>query len=101
MAKLAPALWREMMDYLRRRHAPLCRQWFEDLEPYELNSGLLRIRTTNSVQQNYLQRKCLDQFNEAAQAVTGALVAVRFVTGDDPPPVAAEPKFASALAGGQ
>jgi len=72
-----------MMDYLRRRHAPLCRQWFEELEPLELNSGLLQIRTSNSVQQNYLQRKCLDQFNEAAQAVTGALVAVRFITGDE------------------
>jgi len=98
VAKLAPALWREMMDYLRRRHAPLCRQWFEELEPHDLDSGLLRIRTGNSVQQNYLQRKCLDQFNEAVQAVTGALVAVRFVSGDEPLPEAAPARVSSMIA---
>jgi chromosomal replication initiator protein len=89
-----------MMDYLRRRHAPLCRQWFEDLEPFEINSGLLRIRTSNDVQRNYLQRKCLDQFNEAAQAVTGALVAVRFVNQDAALPAVArsgESAFGAAL----
>lgn len=81
MTRFSPALWRDIMDYLRQRHTSLCRQWFEELEPAELASGLLQIRTSNSVQQNYLQRKCLDQFTEAAQAATGALVAVRFVTG--------------------
>jgi chromosomal replication initiator protein len=81
--KLDSALWRDMMDYLRRRHAPICRQWFEELEPLELNSGLLRIHTTNQVQQNYLQRKCREQFMEAAQATTGLLLTVRFVTGED------------------
>lgn len=82
MTKLDSALWCDIMEYLRRRHAPICRQWFEQLEALALDSGLLRVRTSNSVQKNYLQRKCLDQFTEAAQAVTGALVAVRFV-GDD------------------
>lgn len=86
MAKVDPALWRDIMAYLRQRHAPICRQWFEDLEPLELHNGLLKVHTLNGVQQNYLQRKCLDQFNEAAQASTGALVAVRFVTDDIPPP---------------
>lgn len=81
--KLDSALWRDMMDYLRRRHAPICRQWFEELEPLELNSGLLKIHTTNTVQQNYLQRKCREQFMEAAQATTGLLLTVRFVTGDE------------------
>ncbi len=36
------------------------------------------------MQRNYLQKKCLDQFTEAAQATTGALVAVRFVNQDEP-----------------
>jgi chromosomal replication initiator protein len=83
MTKLDNALWRDMMDYLRRRHAPICRQWFEELEPLELNSGLLKIHTSNTVQQNYLQRKCREQFMEAAQATTGLLLTVRFVTGEE------------------
>ncbi|MCE9589439.1 MAG: chromosomal replication initiator protein DnaA [Planctomycetes bacterium] len=98
MPKVDPALWRDIMTYLRQRHAPICRQWFDDLEPVELQNGLLKVHTLNGVQQNYLQRKCLDQFNEAAQATTGALVAVRFITDDAPPhvqsprePMAAQP----------
>ena len=83
MSKFNSALWRDMMDYLRRRHTPICRQWFEELEPDTLSSGLLRVHTATSVQQNYLQKNCLEQFTEAAQAVTGALVAVRFVTNED------------------
>lgn len=83
MARFDSAQWRDMMEYLRRRHAPICRQWFEQLHPLELDSGLLLIRTSSSVQQAYLQRKCAEPFTEAAQAVTGALVAVRFVNGQD------------------
>lgn len=81
--KLDPALWRDMMEYLRRRHAPICRQWFEELEPLDLNSGLLKVQTSTSIQQNYLQQRCLEPFTEAAQNVTGALIAVRFVTQED------------------
>jgi chromosomal replication initiator protein len=82
MAKVDPALWRHIMDYLRRRHAPICRQWFESLEPLELDTGLLKVATSNGVQQNYLQKRCLEPFTEAAQSATGALVAVQFVTGE-------------------
>ena len=89
MAKLDPTLWRDMMEYLRRRHAPICRQWFEELHPVSLDSGLLKIHTISNVQQNYLQRKCIEQFQEAAQATTGALVAVRFVNEPDDGPAGA------------
>ncbi|QDU31973.1 Chromosomal replication initiator protein DnaA [Poriferisphaera corsica] len=79
MAKLDNTQWREMMTYLRKKHPSICRQWFEDLTPITLDSGLLQIQTTTPLQQNYLQKRCLDQFTEAAQAITGNLVAVRFV----------------------
>ena len=39
MAKLDSALWRDMMEYLRRRHAPICRQWFEELQPISLEAA--------------------------------------------------------------
>ncbi|MEM9790458.1 MAG: DnaA/Hda family protein, partial [Planctomycetota bacterium] len=79
MPRLDTTVWRDMMGYLRSHHAAICRQWFEQLEPVDLDAGLLRVRTTSIIQQNYLQKKCLDPFTEAAQAVTGQLLAVRFV----------------------
>ena len=80
MTRLDSAQWQRLMDYLREHHGPICRQWFEELEPIGIDSGLLEIQTSTNVQQNYLQNKCLDPFNEAAQHATGALVAVRFVS---------------------
>ncbi len=82
MPKLDPALWRDMMGYLRDKHAPICRQWFEALEPERLDGGLLQVRTQSKVHQTYLQKSCLEPFTEAAQQVTGQLVAVRFLNGD-------------------
>ena len=79
MAKLDPALWRDMMGYLRHKHATICRRWFEELQPVDMNAGVLRISTSNNVQTNYLQQRCLEPFTEAAQSTTGALVAVQFV----------------------
>ena len=90
MPKLDTALWRDMMTYLRSKHAPICRQWFEELRPLSLDHGLLKIATPTSIQQNYLQKKCLEQFTEAAQATTGALVAVRFVDSAEIPPYEAD-----------
>lgn len=81
MPNIDPALWRDIMAYLNKRHSSIRRQWFEELEPIDLTGGLLRVSTSNSVQEKYLQSKCLDQFNEAAQSVTGALIGVKFVTG--------------------
>ena len=80
MTRLDSAQWQRLMDYLREHHGPICRHWFEQLEPVAMDSGLLEIQTTTNVQQNYLQNKCLDPFNEAAQHATGALIAVRFVS---------------------
>lgn len=106
MPQLDPTLWRDMMEYLRERHAPICRQWFERIEPIRLASGLLEIHTPNVVHQTYLQNKCRAQFTEAAQQVTGQLVAVRFVhersksrpvaDADDPPVPPADPPVAGA-----
>jgi len=82
MATLDSALWRDIMDYLRQRHAPLCRAWFDQLAPVDLNAGLLRVHVGNRVHRDYLQRKCLEPFTEAAQMATGALVGVKFIDAD-------------------
>ena len=91
MPKVDPALWRDMLEYLRQRHGPICRQWFEQLQPLDLSGGLLKIHTDNAVQQTYLQKKCRQPFMEAAQAATGALVGVKFVNKwEEPAPRSAE-----------
>ena len=80
MTRLDSAQWQRLMAYLRENHGTICRQWFEELEPVGMDSGWLEIQTATNVQQNYLQNKCLDPFNEAAQHATGALVGVKFVS---------------------
>ncbi|MBI1372036.1 MAG: chromosomal replication initiator protein DnaA [Phycisphaera sp.] len=93
MAIPDPVVWRDMLTYLRKSHSDICRQWFDELEPVTLEGGVLEVKTNNAIQRNYLANKCIDQFNEAAQTITGALVAIRFVDG-----VNATPNGASAAA---
>jgi chromosomal replication initiator protein len=57
----------------------MCRHWFDEIEPVELSSGTLKLLVHELVQLRYLQRCCVQPFREAAQAVTGRLLAVRFV----------------------
>jgi len=79
--------WQNVLGVLKDRHAPICRQWFyDDLSPGQLNNGLLEIHTATPVQQNYLQKRCVEPFTDAAQAVTGQLVAARFVCEPVPTP---------------
>ncbi|MCH7545265.1 MAG: chromosomal replication initiator protein DnaA [Planctomycetes bacterium] len=61
----------------------MCRHWFDDIEPLEISGGTLRLLVKEPVQLKYLQRCCVEQFTEAAQSVTGRLLAVRFVGDAD------------------
>jgi chromosomal replication initiator protein len=79
MTRINHAQWREMLDDLRAKHGAICRQWFEDLEPVGIDAGCLFVLVPDPMRRAYLEKRCVDQFNEAAQSVTGALVAVRFV----------------------
>ena len=79
MTTVDASLWRDMMAYLRQRHPSICRQWFDDLELVGLDSGVMSIFAENQLHRTYLQGRCVEQFREAAQSVTGALVAVKFI----------------------
>ena len=79
-ASLAQSVWKESLEYLAKFHSAHLRQWFSDITPVELSGGVLSVRTSTAIQQQYLHSKCRDVFNEAAQAVTGALVTVEFVS---------------------
>jgi chromosomal replication initiator protein len=87
--------------YLRTHHVDLCRHWFDEIEPLDIVGGVLRLLVREPVQLRYLQRACTPQFTEAAQAVTGRLLAVRFIGPDEVDAVVPEtapepPTFASA-----
>lgn len=68
-----------MLAYLRRHHPSMCRHWFDDIEPLGIEDGALRLLVGEQVQLKYLRRCCVEQFQEAAQAVTGHLLTIRFV----------------------
>lgn len=68
-----------LAGYLRKNHPEICRHWFDEIEPLDTDAGVMRLLVSESVRRQYLQRTCSAQFTEAAQAVTGQLLAVQFV----------------------
>ena len=74
-------VWSEILEYFNKFHSAFVRQWFSELQPIDLNAGLLNVRAATAIQQQYLTGKCREVFNEAAQAVTGALISVNFTIG--------------------
>ena len=79
MVRADPSVFDAILAHLRHTYPGMCRRWFDDIEPLELSDGTLKLLVREAVQLKYLQRCCQPQFTEAAQAVTGRLVAVRFV----------------------
>lgn len=68
-----------LLAYLRRNHADICRHWFDEIDVIGLDQGGVVLLMEEPVRLSYLQRCCTPPFTEAAQAVTGRLVGVRFV----------------------
>ena len=84
MVQFTPAQWSQLLDYLQKKHTTICRQWFhDDLMPGRLDGGVLEIHTAKPVQRDYLENRCKEPFVDAAQQVTGQLVAARFVCERD------------------
>jgi chromosomal replication initiator protein len=80
MGREDPDLRSAILAHLRQNHPSMCRHWFDDIEPLEPVGGVLRLVVREAVQLKYLQRCCVEQFAEAARAVTGHLLAVRFIS---------------------
>ncbi|MHC4947516.1 MAG: chromosomal replication initiator protein DnaA [Planctomycetota bacterium] len=83
MARPDPQLRDAVLAHLRTQHPSMCRHWFDDIEPLDITGGTLRLLVREVVQLRYLQRCCTDEFTAAAQAVTGRLLAVRFIGETD------------------
>jgi chromosomal replication initiator protein len=79
MTKPDQKIWLDILSYLKQHHAEACRQWFEEIEPIGTVGGVFKVRVHQEVRQRYLERQCSAFFGEALQAVTGRLMAIRFV----------------------
>ncbi len=72
-----------MLAYLREHHAPIWREWFDDILPLGLVAGSLELRTPGPVERDHLRLQCSQQFHDAACSVSGLLMSVRFVAPGD------------------
>ncbi len=69
----------KVLGYLRMHHGEICRHWFDQIEVAGVDGAMMSLLVEEPVRLSYLQRCCVPQFTEAAQAVTGRLIGVRFV----------------------
>ena len=79
MARPDPQLKERLLDFIRNNHTPMYRQWFVELEPIGVDGGVLTILVKQDVHRRYLENKAIDTFQEAAQAVTGRLLGLKFI----------------------
>lgn len=91
MPVVEPRVMEALLAYLRSNYAQMCRHWFNEIEVVELSQGTLTLLVKEQVRLKYLQRCCVEQFTEAAQAASGRLLAVEF-TGEVSRPERAESK---------
>ena len=85
MPTVEPNVMEAILSYLRTHCAQMCRHWFNEIEVLEISQGTLTLLVKEQVRLKYLQRSCVEQFTEAAQSVTGRLLAVEFVGEEERP----------------
>jgi len=83
MSSSSESIWGDILAFVRSRHAAASRGWFSQLQPGSLAGGELTVRVPDDAQLEYLERHCLRLFVEAAQAVTGHLVSLRFLSATE------------------
>ncbi len=82
------ALWQGILAHLRQASPAICRQWFEELEPLGIDSGVLYLRAHSQIHRDYLHRQCNGPFADAARAASGRLISVRFLGPEEDLPSA-------------
>jgi len=73
-------LWQQIIQHVVVNGGRIIRSWFTDLEPLALDNGLLEIQTPGPRETDYCQQHAMKLFIDAAQAATGRLVGVCFLT---------------------
>jgi chromosomal replication initiator protein len=100
MGLVERSLWQRIIQQVINTGGNIIRPWFTRLEPIALDHGLLEVEVPGPEELAYCRRHAARLFTEAAQAATGRLVSVCFLTRADdsdapvsdlaPPPNAAE-----------
>ncbi|MCF7958354.1 MAG: chromosomal replication initiator protein DnaA [Phycisphaerae bacterium] len=72
-------IWDKILDHFQRHNSQTWRNWFEQIEPLELENGVLRIGVPELNWQQYLKQNCNESFTSSAQHVTGHLVSIDYV----------------------
>jgi chromosomal replication initiator protein len=80
MAIVDRTLWQRIIQRVISDGGNTIRPWFTQLEPLTLEHGLLEIQVPGPEEQEYCSRHATRLFTEAAQAATGRLVGVCFLT---------------------
>jgi chromosomal replication initiator protein len=83
MATFDAALWQRIIQKVVASGGNIIRPWFTELEPISLEHGLLEIQAPGRQEQEYSRMHATRLFTEAAQAATGMLVGVCFLTKAD------------------
>lgn len=73
-----PAVWQKILHAVRIDHPNLNRNWFDAMTPRQISPGLIQARVETMAQLNFCQGQCQKAFTDAAQQVTGRLIAVSF-----------------------
>ena len=55
-----PQLKDRLLQFIRNNHTEMYRQWFTDLEPLGVESGVLTILVKQDVHRRYLENKAVD-----------------------------------------
>ena len=87
MANVDRVLWQQIIQRVVVSGGNIIRPWFTQLEPLCLENGLLEILVPGPAEQAYCSRHAMRMFTEAAQAATGMLVGVCFLTRSEHEPV--------------
>ena len=71
--------WQRILNIVRTQHPSLNRLWFDDMTLRSFSNGVITVATKTPAQFNFCQSQCQQPFTQAAQSVTGRLVAVTFL----------------------
>ena len=83
MAMVDRSLWQRIIQQVILEGGHIIRPWFADLQPISLEHGLLEIEVPGGAALSYCRRHAARLFTEAAQAATGRLIGVCFLTAAD------------------
>jgi chromosomal replication initiator protein len=94
MAIVDRSLWQRIIQQVVSEGGNIIRPWFTELDPISLEHGLLEIQVPGPAELAYCRRHAQQLFTDAAQAATGRLVGVCFLTKAQAEPDTADPQSA-------